>query len=139
MVVLSWQDLPTRMLEANNSKKIQRESRLRKNESVTLVQDFITCMNEISQILSVAKQSSDSIKNLRDNGFPNLDVPISSVWTEPNVIEKDISGSSDKIYKYLSAVNGQLGKLPELLGDLKTSLDVVCHPSTTLDESVLSR
>ncbi|KAL9612418.1 MAG: hypothetical protein Q9167_002966 [Letrouitia subvulpina] len=101
--------------------KLQREGRLRKHESVALVKDFVTCMNEISQILSIAKQSSDSIRSL-EIGFPNLDIPPHE--PSSNVIQRNLFDSSDKIQKMLNTVNGQLGKLPDLLGDLKTSLDV---------------
>lgn len=123
-MVLNWQDLPTRMPRANNSQKLQRESRLRKHESVALVQDFVTCMNEISQILSIAKQTSGSIENLKFlPHFPNENY---------NPILKNQISYSDKVDNLLSTVNRQLGKLPDLLGDLKTSLDVVCHPNTNL-------
>ncbi|MCJ1460254.1 hypothetical protein MMC28_010633 [Mycoblastus sanguinarius] len=95
-------------------------SRLRRRESVVLVQNYVACMNEISNLSKVVENKKHFLRNLVHN-FPTFDA---ASGQESDAEKVDVLGRTQLIESQLNSQNEGFEKLPLLLEELKSSLDV---------------
>ncbi len=93
------------------AQKRRRALRFKRHESVNLVRDYVTCMDEISQIHEMSMQKIEFLEKLL-NHYYSFD------WIYYNSVAHLIEGAITQIKK-------DNENLPRLISDLKSSMDVV--------------
>ena len=81
---------------------------------MNLVREYVSCMDEISQIHDISVQKIEFLGKLQEH------------YTFDRRLNQDLSARIDGAVRQIQKDNENL---PRLLNDLKTSLDVVMIPS----------
>ncbi|KAL8786712.1 MAG: hypothetical protein Q9213_002649 [Squamulea squamosa] len=115
-------------------KKARGTGRLQGKESITLVQDHVKCMEEISLHIKVVEDKKKSLLNLRNN-FPSLDGTDTGVIPNPdekydNPIKANFNNFADRFDETLEKLNKQHSGLTATLDEAKSSLDVYFQVKT---------
>ena len=88
---------------------------------MNLVREYVSCMDEISQIYDISRQKIEFLRKLRDH-YREV-VPVSGDATQ-NLHGKNIL-LTERIEGAIEKIEKDNKNLPRLLNDLKASLDVV--------------
>ncbi|KAF6228798.1 hypothetical protein HO173_011646 [Letharia columbiana] len=101
--------------------KHRRASRFRRHESVNLVREYVSCMDEISQINEISMQKIEFLGKLREHckslKLARLHHILGSINEKSLLVQR-----VDEAVKQIEKDNENL---PRLINDLKTSLDVL--------------
>ncbi len=107
----------------NYAQKRRRALRFKRHESVNLVRDYVTCMDEISQIHDISMQKIEFLRKLRDHyGICERDNDDSATYTR---LYKDSDPLIQRIEGAMIQIEKDNENLPRLISDLKSSMDVV--------------
>ncbi|KAL8788395.1 MAG: hypothetical protein Q9195_007313 [Heterodermia aff. obscurata] len=112
--------------------KRRRGSQFKRHESVKLVREYVMCMNEISQILEISEQKTTYLKEVRNTWESHK---LQMIANKAIIPERE--GDLDRIIvATIRYINDNHENLPRLLGDLKSSLDVVSPRLSRFPRSV---
>ncbi|KAL8692000.1 MAG: hypothetical protein Q9218_002892 [Villophora microphyllina] len=109
------------------NQKSRQTTRFKRNESVNLVRDYISCMDEMSQIQGIARRKIDFLERLRRD-CENL-----KQYTDPANRHPGLTGNADAdadtiqlivklIENAIASIRAEHAEFPEMLEDLKSSL-----------------
>ena len=105
------------------AQKRRRALRFKRHESVNLVREYVTCMDEISQIHDISMQKVEFLGKLRDHyGICERDNDDSATYTR---LYKDSDPLIQRIEGAMIQIKKDNENLPRLISDLKSSMDVV--------------
>ena len=90
-----------------------------------LVREYVACMDELSQIYSISEQKIEYLRKLK--------VDCEALVTEASnykneILESERRDMVDRIDWAIKTLRSNHERIPSILGDLKSSLDVVRDP-----------
>ena len=107
--------------EVNENQRRRRGSKFKRHESVNLVREYITCMNEIAHIFEISEQRVRFLEDIRDQWQSFEEQLLANDSMDPQRMG-EVGRSIDNAIKFICLTHKNL---PRLQDDLKSSLDVV--------------